>query len=318
MLIDILNSISSVRGKLNLSDTTIKSTWVSRVNEAARGLYERIELLDATRVATFLTADLVTDIIALPWYVMKPIVLRNLETLETFQFTQQAARFQDVPRDWNQFTMVRRSPMNREILNAGPLTFTLKAAESATFRISGKTNLSSNHIETLTITNGLSATTTSFWETVESITQDAHSYDTTVTDIDDNVVSYLPNSLTEVFYTHYRYRDNFSRYFSKEGYLELLYKPHYEPMLDDRSNFQCGSRYDDAIKYMVLSRDALESIKDPGLAQNYDAKAMAIVLGLHKNAQSGLQEVVLKPSNMLNVAQQTCHGSFPKRLYRGY
>ena len=48
-----------------------------------------------------------------------------------------------------------------------------------------------------------------------------------------------------------------------------------------------GSRYDDAIKYMTtLSRDALESEKNPGLAQQYDAKAQAILTGLHANAQT--------------------------------
>ena len=315
MLIDILNSISPLKGRLNLADERVKSIWVARINEAARGLYERSELLDSSRTAVFETSELATDVIAFPWYVMVPLRIRNIRTKEIFDFAQQAGRFQEFQSDFNNFTITKRSPLNREILNAGPLTFTLKDTESATFRISGRTNKSSSFVETLTITNALSATTAASWEDVESITQDVHNYDTTVTDIDDVVVSRIPNNMTEVFYTHYRFKDDWWQNTSKQDTLELLYRPIYEPMLDDRSNFQCGSRYDDAIKYMTLSRDALESEKNPGLAQQYDAKAQAILTGLHANAQTGQRQVVFERNRFLTIGE---NGHHPQRLYWRY
>ena len=315
MLIDILNSISPLKGRLNLADERVKSIWVARINEAARGLYERSELLDSSRTAVFETSELATDVIAFPWYVMVPLRIRNIRTKEIFDFAQQSGRFQEFQTDFNNFTITKRSPLNREILNAGPLTFTLKDTESATFRISGRTNKSSSFVETLTITNALSATTAASWEDVESITQDVHNYDTTVTDIDDVVVSRIPNNMTEVFYTHYRFKDDWWQNTSKQDTLELLYRPIYEPMLDDRSNFQCGSRYDDAIKYMTLSRDALESEKNPGLAQQYDAKAQAILTGLHANAQTGQRQVVFERNRFLTIGE---NGHHPQRLYWRY
>jgi hypothetical protein len=315
MLIDILNSISPLKGRLNLADERVKSIWVARINEAARGLYERSELLDSSRTAVFETSELATDVIAFPWYVMVPLRIRNIRTKEIFDFAQQAGRFQEFQTDFNNFTITKRSPLNREILNAGPLTFTLKDTESATFRISGRTNKSSSFVETLTITNALSGTTAAFWEDVESITQDVHTYDTTVTDIDDVVISRIPNNMTEVFYTHYRFKDDWWQNTNKQDTLELLYRPVYEPMLDDRSNFQCGSRYDDAIKYMTLSRDALESEKNPGLAQQYDAKAQAILAGLHANAQTGQRQVVFERNRFLTIGE---NGHHPQRLYWRY
>ena len=315
MLIDILNSISPLKGRLNLADERVKSIWVARINEAARGLYERSELLDSSRTAVFETSELATDVIAFPWYVMVPLRIRNIRTKEIFDFAQQAGRFQEFQTDFNNFTITKRSPLNREILNAGPLTFTLKDTESATFRISGRTNKSSSFVETLTITNARSGITAASWEDVESITQDVHTYDTTVTDIDDVVVSRIPNNMTEVFYTHYRFKDDWWQNTSKQDTLELLYRPIYEPMLDDRSNFQCGSRYDDAIKYMTLSRDALESEKNPGLAQQYDAKAQAILTGLHANAQTGQRQVVFERNRFLTIGE---NGHHPQRLYWRY
>ena len=315
MLIDILNSISPLKGRLNLADERVKSIWVARINEAARGLYERSELLDSSRTAVFETSELATDVIAFPWYVMVPLRIRNIRTKEIFDFAQQAGRFQEFQSDFNNFTITKRSPLNREILNAGPLTFTLKDTESATFRISGRTNKSSSFVETLTITNARSGITAASWEDVESITQDVHTYDTTVTDIDDVVVSRIPNNMTEVFYTHYRFKDDWWQNTSKQDTLELLYRPIYEPMLDDRSNFQCGSRYDDAIKYMTLSRDALESEKNPGLAQQYDAKAQAILTGLHANAQTGQRQVVFERNRFLTIGE---NGHHPQRLYWRY
>ena len=315
MLIDILNSISPLKGRLNLADERVKSIWVARINEAARGLYERSELLDSSRTAVFETSELATDVIAFPWYVMVPLRIRNIRTKEIFDFAQQAGRFQEFQTDFNNFTITKRSPLNREILNAGPLTFTLKDTESATFRISGRTNKSSSFVETLTITNARSGITAASWEDVESITQDVHTYDTTVTDIDDVVVSRIPNNMTEVFYTHYRFKDDWWQNTNKQDTLELLYRPIYEPMLDDRSNFQCGSRYDDAIKYMTLSRDALESEKNPGLAQQYDAKAQAILTGLHANAQTGQRQVVFERNRFLTIGE---NGHHPQRLYWRY
>lgn len=315
MLIDILNSISPLKGRLNLADERVKSIWVARINEAARGLYERSELLDSSRTAVFETSELATDVIAFPWYVMVPLRIRNIRTKEIFDFAQQAGRFQEFQSDFNNFTITKRSPLNREILNAGPLTFTLKDTESATFRISGRTNKSSSFVETLTITNARSGITAASWEDVESITQDVHNYDTTVTDIDDVVVSRIPNNMTEVFYTHYRFKDDWWQNTNKQDTLELLYRPIYEPMLDDRSNFQCGSRYDDAIKYMTLSRDALESEKNPGLAQQYDAKAQAILTGLHANAQTGQRQVVFERNRFLTIGE---NGHHPQRLYWRY
>lgn len=315
MLIDILNSISPLKGRLNLADERVKSIWVARINEAARGLYERSELLDSSRTAVFETSELATDVIAFPWYVMVPLRIRNIRTKEIFDFAQQSGRFQEFQSDFNNFTITKRSPLNREILNAGPLTFTLKDTESATFRISGRTNKSSSFVETLTITNARSGITAASWEDVESITQDVHTYDTTVTDIDDVVVSRIPNNMTEVFYTHYRFKDDWWQNTSKQDTLELLYRPIYEPMLDDRSNFQCGSRYDDAIKYMTLSRDALESEKNPGLAQQYDAKAQAILTGLHANAQTGQRQVVFERNRFLTIGE---NGHHPQRLYWRY
>lgn len=315
MLIDILNSISPLKGRLNLADERVKSIWVARINEAARGLYERSELLDSSRTAVFETSELATDVIAFPWYVMVPLRIRNIRTKEIFDFAQQSGRFQEFQTDYNNFTIAKRSPLNREILNAGPLTFTLKDTESATFRISGRTNKSSSFVETLTITNARSGITAASWEDVESITQDVHTYDTTVTDIDDVVVSRIPNNMTEVFYTHYRFKDDWWQNTSKQDTLELLYRPIYEPMLDDRSNFQCGSRYDDAIKYMTLSRDALESEKNPVLAQQYDAKAQAILTGLHANAQTGQRQVVFERNRFLTIGE---NGHHPQRLYWRY
>jgi len=315
MLIDILNSISLLKGRLNLTDDRVKSAWVARINESARGLYERSELLDSSRTAVFETSDLATDVLAFPWYVMVPLRIRNIRTKEIYDFAQQAGRFQENQSDFNNFTITKRSPLNREILNAGPLTFTLKDTESAVFRISGRTNKSSSFVETLTITNALSGTTAAFWEDVDSITQDAHIYDTTVTDIDGVVISRIPNNMTEVFYTHYRYKDEWWQNTTKQDTLELLYRPVFEPMLDDRSNFQCGSRYDDAIKYMTLSRDALESEKNPGLAQQYDAKAQAIISGLHANAQTGIREVIFERNRFFTIGE---NGHNTKRFYRGY
>lgn len=316
MLIDILTKISRAKGKLNLGDAAVKQSWVDKINDTARSLYEYNELLDENVPIVIRTTNLSAEIVALPADVLVPIQLRNLANQLIFTFSSQTVRFQDCPVEWDKITFIKRSPLCREILNAGPLVFTTADTDTAVYRIAGRTTKASYHIETLNITNGLTAMTQAFWIDVESITQDPHATDTTVTDIDGNVMAEIPNANKASSYCLYRFKDAILyKDPSLAGKLELLYKPIFRPMLDDRAEFQCGSRYDDPIMWGTLSRDALITAKDPKLANAYEGKALELIRQLHAAQKPHVVQVMTEEDRFANLSSNDNH---TQRFYRRY
>lgn len=323
MVQDILNRISNAKGQLELTDPDILSAWLANINQAAREIYEQRDLLDQNISEIFDLSNTDTQILALPWYVHSPKKWRNVDTGAIFNASQQSARFQWYPNDFNDWIFVRRSPLCREILNTGPFLLKLRKVETSPVivRIAGTTPQSSNHEEEVTIPAGtLEKYTTSNWISAVSISQDPHDYDITIYDIDENIISIVPNHLSSVIYNHYRREDDICPFNSeKASKIEVLFKPVFRPLLTVNSSFQCGDRYDDAIMWKTLEHDALLNKDDVAAANNaanmYNGKCESAIVALAMKSDTGDTKVDLGRNRFLSVQSEYC---YQNRFFRWY
>lgn len=323
MLIDILNRISRAEGGLELSDDAVKSRWVDLINTAARELYESLNLRGSSRTETFDSSFITQEIIALPSKVFVPYCIRRTDNQEIFTFKDQSSRFRESPSNQYAYVFHRFSPLKREILNAGPLVFTIPDVEAAAVNITitGRTDKASFRIETVTIPAGqTSVNSANNWFRVDSLVQDRHDYDVTVSDIDGIELAVLPNNQSEVTYCLYRQDEPRGQSNPwKACEFELHYKPVYEPMLEDSSQFQCGSIYDDVIMWLTLSRSVMLSKRAADdierLVSLYNRRVDTQLTNIHRTTSVGTNEPVQVPNPFVVAASH----EYPQtRLYRRY
>lgn len=268
----ILAEIASETG-LELSVASEKAYAINQVNKASKELFESKDLVDSLN-EQLITFSTVIDsdgnqvqLAALPYYVGKLRAIRNYYTRRQVDFHDMRPRYKS--DGWTEnllaFRQRKRSPIQRDILNAAPLTLTITAAESVDFSviIVGSTANASRVAETITFAAGdLTKTSTNAFVTIDSISNLAlHTSDVTITDLDGNTLAVLPNNQFKSEYLIVQILDYVAIQPSVPYLVEILYKPIFLPFSNDGDEFQC-SGYDDAIFWQVMGNKKAKSSPD--------------------------------------------------------
>lgn len=275
MLSDILEIIySNVSGYS--TDANKKAKVVSRVNASARRLYEQADLVNSLDEEV-LNVSVETNLVALPSYMDKVRMVRranNGRKINVLDIPERYHTSGQSDSDICNFKMCKPRALERNIENAGRLTFSCPLPDSIVVTVTGRNNNSSQISETFTITSEYE--TTNVFTEVFSITKAASSvYDITVTDLEDNTLAIIPNTaLTSLYQVLQIFEPIVNITAGMDMYaVEILYKLRFVPMVEDTDTFLCGDLYDQAIAWeyiynqSVIDKD-IEGVKRANVMVN--------------------------------------------------
>jgi hypothetical protein len=246
----ILLDASSILG-LDLTNPKELAFYIQNVNQAAEELYNSCDLPGSIKEQVFQNPDVDASMIALPYYV------GHIRGLRYSYFYGVKIALKDLrPRyhskSWDSCNLLTyrlkntKSPLARDIVSEGPLTFTLSKAEASdvTIDLVCSTKNSKSISETLTIPTGtLTVTSTLVPTEVLGIvkTSGVTSYDITVKDINNLVLAEIPNSEVSPCYTILQIQD--PRFLttgnSSLSTIEVLYKTRFRPFVNMSDEFVC-------------------------------------------------------------------------------
>lgn len=258
-LVTLRARIASERG-INLSAST--DYLDSQINLAGRELFNSYDLPNSLdEMLVTLGSDAYDkQRVSLPWQVAK--VRAVMDDAQDYQWDLLDIRHSYQEGTWRPpyygFRVVKsNAALSREIVDTGPLTFTLSAVEAddVSITINGKGANGSRIAEVVIINAGsLAATTTKAYFDVYSINKhNVTTADITVTDILGNTVSFIPNFRQLAKFTWVNIQQRGQSY-GQDKVLRVLYKMFYPDMVEEYDTFICGEEYEDIIYWETLSR----------------------------------------------------------------
>lgn len=320
MLSYILKQVSKEVGT-NLLNATHRLLLVDDVNRAAKELYESSDLFDSLDEEVFDIYTANENQASLPWYVEFIRGLRNFDGRYAVDLEDPKNRyFQGINTEiWNQrLRNKRRSAVAREVENQSRITFRIVETETTdiVFTIVGPTHNASQVTETVTLSAGSLEveTTKQYTDGIRKISKDrVTDNDVIIEDVNDNELGRIPNHLLETKYTVIQVMDSITSTASDpQNAVEVLFKRPFVPLINDGDEFQCGSRYDDAIVWKILEHRA----KDLTTALALRAKSTEVVNSILADAKNGTRERInfvpgfFWDKNIYNVCGDTHRRSY--------
>lgn len=290
-------------------DLGVGSVSLARINRAAKELFTNYELLDAQRECTLDKG--LDELVALPWFIDKIVAIRPNTDFDKSKLIHRVNKYRT--GNWTltlDLEDTGRNPLHTNITNAANLVLTIPKPETAAFSVTvtGGNNLSSSLSETVTFAVGeTSKKTVNRYKDVFCIAQEKHKYDLTVSDIDDQELAIIPNHLTEAQYRIIRVNDPTGRFTYNYKYVDILYKPHYRPFVNDGDQFMCGDRYDRAIVFKYISDMYL--VSDPKKSIVALQACEAQILQVRKTDQPSLATFEVVPEKLPYSQRHDCYGT---------
>lgn len=320
----ILNRLASDAGyDLN----TQRPYVLDNLNAFARDLHDSNNLTWCDREQLFLV-DVSKEIMALPWQVAVFHAARDVDYNRNVSNVGLGPRYMigTWRNIYQQYRVLRRSPIKREILSGTKLYVHLPTASASdiTLNLIGKTTRASQDFEELIIPAGeqLVETVRVYEEITNNIEKTAESDVDLIVSLSedpDDETSYLaeiPNHQTKSQYTLVQH-DDFYTSRSENYIVECWYKHSFVPLINDFDNFVCNDVYDNAL-YLGAWGRLLSKTSDKA-AEGVAMIAQAI--GLAKNlsmqeAQSQDQEVSY-PTNIIDSMHERPEW-FMQRYYESH
>ena len=265
---------------------------VSKINAAARELWEQTDLVGSMAEQTFTVSGSEKEI-SLPYYVDKVRGVRSVDLLNKVILHDMSPRYfyGEVYQSEFEFRIKNHSILRRTISNSAPMVISIPAVETTriVFTVRGATTNAVRATEEVVIeVDELEVDLTkSFTDIVGFYKNRVTDNDCTLTDADDVVMSVIPNVLLEASYAVLQIVDvNLTSNQDGRSY-EILYKRKFIPFVDDYDSFPVAG-YDDAIVWKTLSHFfALKEGQEP-LASGYSQQANKLVDDLDVNATRGV------------------------------
>ena len=291
MLIDIFNDIVAEQGHVVTED---REDLLRKINRAAKEIFNSTDLIGSTDEAQF---DSIQDesILTFPWYVGKVRGARWSDSDRIIEIQHRANRYGsnrgNQVHNW-QFRELAPNPLFRHIENESQLTVSIPVAESNVFivTITGETDNSANTFESLTFAVGETekTTTKNFKEPIRSITKNViTNSDVTITDVNDRIISIIPNITKIVWHQQLQILPNFSQTFgtNSEG-IDFFYKKSFIPLFNDTDAFLGTDLYDQAIVWKYLEHGT----KDVDKALGYLAKCNSVINQVAADQERGTRK----------------------------
>lgn len=280
------------------------------LNEAARECYMQSDMPGSLMEQVFkVNGD---QTITMPSYVGAVRAIRELASYQVWHINQMRPRYnqfnwQDM---WRNFRLRNTEALQTSVTNASvgvisvPLLEPLTAPLQVT--VTGPTTIASQISETVimdnsaVLTNGLylKSTVNSFTDYVAVKKNIITQYDVTLQDIDNKVLTVIPNTEYEAIYQvldisscPWLPQSNSTL----DNYVEILYKQKLKYLSNDGDEFPAFN-YDDVLVNKILQLYHEEQNK-PDIATAYDTKATRTMARLHQEQNKATEDLIALVSN---------------------
>lgn len=247
----ILLDVASDLG-LDLSNADELAYHIAKVNDAAKEVYDTVDLPGCLREQIFQVDDTDNYQVAFPYYVHKIRAIRFYNTIGG-KISIQDMRPRYHTNRWGAQESIKyiikqqNAALCKNITNVAPLIFSLPddVEENAAIVINivGKTPSSARILESVTILAGeTSVQTDNHFEEVESIEKTAlNNYDIGITSIDGEELGDIPNAELRSNYTIVKIREDDLSLAVNNSYslntIEVLYKTKFIPFFNNFDEF---------------------------------------------------------------------------------
>jgi len=309
---------------LNPSDSTNRLWLVTKINEAAREIYDSADLNGCLREQIFTITE-VNQQITLPYYVEKIRGVRNADTKVKIKVQDMRPRYQT--GNWFQNLLSWRvrfqSPIEHDITNATQLTISIPAPETSSFTvfITGSTPTSDKITESILFNPGdLKHITTNQFTSFPGIKligkDNIITNNVLIQDGEGNQLAIIPNKELESKYTIIQVTDQTEPFNIGLETFEVLFKLRFTPFYDDFDEYPCGSEYDKAIFWKFLEHYYANKEDGTQLAIAANAKCQQILNLIAKDGQSGVEkEIDFGKNRYLDLIDISNFGGYIPDLY---
>jgi len=294
-LLDILKMIEASDG-ISIENTAQKNLLVARVNEAAKELYEECDFREALGEEIF-DFDKGSQVVALPWYVEYVRGWRLHHSRIPGMVDAMENRYNEGKGNETWFSKWREichSPIMREISNESQLVFNVAEPEDedVSITITGATVNADKTQETVTLIAGeLSAVSLNpFLSPIINIQKSAPTKgNITVTDVEGNVLSVIPNHRTFALYKIVQIFDyDYLVMVDTSAQIEVLFKRRFSGLVNDYDEFLFGDKYDKAIFWKYKEHQA----NDVEAAAAFEGKCSNVLRKIEENQAVAVRRVV--------------------------
>ena len=280
---------------LNPSDEQQRAVLVRFLNEGARELYAQSDMAGSLMEMPFkVNGD---QTISFPSDVGRIRAMRDLNNQSNWNLRQMRPRYYafNWTDMWKGFRLKNKQCLQNSVTNQSQAVITVSATENppVVVTITGRTEFSNRVVESVTLDQN-SVTTTNTFIDYTAITKDrANGYDITISDVDGNVLTVVPNNNLSA---QYQIVDVSQCPFLPQNtspldnYLEVLYKVTLNYLTDDGDEFP-GFDYDDIIVNKMMQLFKEEQDKTDA-ATMYDNKATRSLARLNEEQNRGTEDTV--------------------------
>jgi hypothetical protein len=326
MLKDILIRCALEPG-ISVTTSSEKSWLKTKVNEAARDLYQNGDLTGSLREQVF-DINPTGNQISLPWQVGEVRAARYYGNGRKISLHDMRPRYHTdgwAESLWDIVWRIKNiSPIARDLVSATRLTVSIPLPEASAFKVAivGATSNSNRVEEQLTFAVGeTTKETTNVFAPVKLDPIDfigksgTTTYDVTVKDANGNVLSVIPNNLENARYTVIQVSPKTLSTDQISGCIcvEILYKHTFFPFVNDYDEFLCPG-YDEAI-YWTFVRNWNAS--QPGMEMRValaEAGAQSVLSNRAKEGTMGKEKMIDFGPNLM---RRMFHAGYDDVLRRG-
>ena len=202
MSVKTILDLASVKMGMNPSSTD-RSVLLRFLNEAAYEMHMQADMPGSLMEMTFkMNGDMT---LSLPWYVGEIRAIRETATFIPWSINRLQPRYyqSNWPDFWRNFRLKGKYACMQAVINEGPVVINVPQVDSPnlTVTITGSTATASQISEIITV-NSTQVQSVNSWTDIRGILKsEVTQYDVTVNDIDGRLLSVIPNTEYETWYT---------------------------------------------------------------------------------------------------------------------
>lgn len=256
------NVYENLKSRIGFKDSE-RDAVVAKINDAWREIWDSNDIPES-KDEIIVDINVEAQLVTMPWFCEHIRKMRYFNGRLPITQENQINRYHE---NWGNEVWVKqwrkktRTCLARNIDNFSQLVVSIPLPESEDIVVTviGETTNSAKTRENITITAGSTGAVSvgNFTSQIASITKDRQTtYDVTVADINENVLTVIPNHLLTFRYLIVQILDQIDaqmqQYYSS---VEVHYKKQFEPVLEDTDEFVYTDRYDMAIVWKYLEQN---------------------------------------------------------------
>ena len=320
MSVQNILALTSVKMGLNPSDAGQRNVLLRFLNEAAYELYMQSDMAGSLMEQVFkINGD---QTIALPNYVGEIRAIREYTSMIPWSINQMRPRYNQSNWSdfWRNFRLKGRMALMASITNESVINITVPSVEATpiTVTVTGSTAIANQITETVTVNSTTVSTTNQFLDVIAVSKSQVTSYDVTLADVDNKLLTIIPNNELQAWYqivdvSTMPWLPTSSS--TLDHYVEILYKKALPYLSNDGDEFPAQG-YDPIVSNKMMQIWATEEGKaDVALA--YDQLTSRSLARKHEEANRATQDKIAFVVNTHDTLNPRIRPRRPGR-YGGY